>query len=94
MWRPRKSLFQVLRRNRPIRESHIKGSVNPRITSSIVFTLWEAGVAAGATLEELIRLDAGVYGNKFSARLIAWHNLHILVDINQKDAVNRASETK
>lgn len=50
------------------------------------FAEWEAAIAAGATLEELNRLEAGYYPTIFRARLIAWKKLHDLVLLHSEAA--------
>jgi len=54
--------------------------------------LWEAAVAAGATLDELARLDQ--YPVQFQALLVAWHQKHMLVELHTADAVNRAADRR
>jgi len=54
--------------------------------------LWEAAIAAGATLEELAHLDD--YPKPFQARLIAWHQKHRIVSLHEQDAAMRAAEKK
>jgi len=56
--------------------------------------LWEAAIAAGATLDELEKIDSGEYTIKFQARLIAWHQKHKIVQMHEQDAVARAAERK
>jgi hypothetical protein len=48
------------------------------------FSLWEAAIAAGATLDELARLED--YPKKFRAKLIAWHGFHKLTELHSQDA--------
>jgi hypothetical protein len=56
--------------------------------------LWEAAIAAGATLDELEKLDRGDYTVGFQARLLAWHSVHNQVEMHKQDAAARASERK
>lgn len=79
----------MTRSNTPIREYPLLNNIDPQISASVSFTKWEAAVAAGATLDELKKLHAGVYPNAFIAKLIAWHNMHELVEANADDAVAR-----
>jgi hypothetical protein len=58
------------------------------------FPLWEAFVAAGAGPEELLKLEQGAYPVPFQAKIIAWHNIHRVVKMNEQDAVERASTRK
>lgn len=64
--------------------------MNPKIRYSISFAAWEAAVAAGATLEDLRRLDRGGYPPAFVAKLIAWHDTHRLIDAHIEDAKSMA----
>lgn len=58
------------------------------------FPLWEAATAAGASLDELEKLEGGGYPVRFQAKLVAWHWLHQLVEQNKQDAVNRVMERR
>jgi hypothetical protein len=58
----------------------------------MTFPLWEAAIAAGATLDELQRLDD--YPKPFLAKLIAWHQKHNIVRTHEQDAVARATEKR
>ena len=48
------------------------------------FLEWEAAVAAGATVDELFRLEQ--YPTAFRAKLIAWFGAHNQVRMHQEDA--------
>lgn len=52
----------------------------------MAFAEWEAAIAAGATLDELYKWETGGYPKPFRARVIAWHNLHNLVEAHKNDA--------
>lgn len=56
--------------------------------------MWEAAVAAGATLDELCRLDDGGYSKQFLVKLLAWKHTRDLVRIHSEDAVARAAKRK
>jgi hypothetical protein len=60
----------------------------------LTFPLWEAAIAAGATLDDLEKLDRGGYQVDFQARLLAWHSIHNQVEMHRQDAVARAMERK
>jgi len=47
----------------------------------------EAAVAAGASLEEILRWLEGEYPTWFMADIISWHNLHTMVRMHEQDAV-------
>ncbi len=85
--------FKVSRYGLPIEQVAVSKSVSTGITyDSIAFPLWEAAIAAGATLDELARLDS--FPVKFQARLIAWHQKHELVAMHRQDAATKASEKR
>jgi hypothetical protein len=62
----------------------VRSAVDPHISYSVHFSLWEAAIAAGATLDELARLED--YPKKFRAKLIAWHGFHKLTELHSQDA--------
>lgn len=71
----------------------MKDSVSTGITyETLSFPLWEAAIAAGATLDELQRLDD--YPKVFLAKLIAWHQKHRIVRMHEQDAATRAAEKR
>lgn len=73
----------------PIRKYHVKG-VNPQISYNMSYAIWEAAIAAGATLEEMEKIESGAYSNMFVAKLVAWHRLHGTIDNNVEDAKIKA----
>jgi hypothetical protein len=50
------------------------------------FPVWDAAIAANATLDELEKLDAGQYPKIFVAKLVAWHMLKRQIDLHSQDA--------
>ena len=93
MWRTRPASSKVSRNGFPIEDVWLKDAVNTGIQyETITFPLWEAAIAAGATLEELSHLDN--YPKTFQARLIAWHQKHKIVSLHEHDAAARAAEKK
>jgi hypothetical protein len=58
------------------------------------FAEWEAAIAAGATLDELYKWDSGGYTRTFKSKVIAWHNMHSLVELHKSDAAERAAKRK
>lgn len=74
----------------PIAEAGLK---NPRhftdagIKAGFRYHVWEAGIAAGATLTELQQLEDGkTFSQWFRASLIAWHRTHMQVEKHATDA--------
>lgn len=70
----------------------VRDAVDPHISFSVHFSIWEAAVAAGGTLDELARLDE--YPKRFLAKLVAWHGYHKAIELHAQDAVNRKSARK
>ena len=71
----------------------LRDSINTGIQyETLTFPLWEAAIAAGATLDELSRLDD--YPKRFLAKLIAWWEKHRIVRMHEQDAAARAAEKK
>jgi len=54
--------------------------------------VFDAAIAAGATLDELARIDA--YPKAFLAKLVAWHQLSNLIRVHQEDASQEKSRSK
>ena len=54
--------------------------------------VWDAAIAAGATIEDLRKMDAGEYPPSLVAKLIAWYNGHRLIDAHSQDASMKASK--
>lgn len=93
MWRTRRVAFKVSRNGFPIEQVWLKDAVNTGIQyETLTFPLWEAAIAAGATLDELAHLDD--YPPRFLAKLIAWYQKHNIVKLHEQDAMQRAMERK
>ncbi len=86
MSRLRANPFQVTRNGEPIENVHIRDSVDPHISFSMGFQEWEAAIAAGATLDELLKWDQRGYPKEFMAKVIAWYQNHTLVKAHLEDA--------
>lgn len=56
------------------------------------FLEWEAAVAAGATLDELLAWDEGRYPKSFKAKVIAWYSNHQMIKNHTEAAVAEASK--
>lgn len=59
------------------------------ISYSMGYSEWEAAIAAGATLDELVKWDKGLYPGNFKAKVVAWYNLHNTIELHANDAVAR-----
>jgi len=84
MLRRRANPFDVRRNGEPIEDVRAKTAIDPHISYSVHFSEWEAAIAAGATLDELARLEK--YPKRFRAKLVAWHGYHKAVDLHAQDA--------
>jgi len=52
----------------------------------MTYMLWDSAIAAGATLEELHRINLGIYPSKFLATIVAWHMTHGQINSHIEDA--------
>lgn len=83
----------MTRKGFPIESLAVKNPVRTGIVfGNLSFPLWEAAVAAGATLEELRRLHRGLYRKDFVVSLLAWHEMHQTVALHIEDARAAAAE--
>ncbi len=64
----------------------IRDAVDPHINFTMSFLEWEAVVAAGGGLEELLKWENRQYPKPFMAKVVAWYQLHTLVKTHQEDA--------
>ena len=60
----------------------------------MTYRVWEAAIAAGATLEELQKLEDGRYSRAFLIKLVAWYNCRSMVDLHTEDAKSREMERR
>jgi hypothetical protein len=54
------------------------------------YIIWSAAIAAGATLDQLEKLEQGGYSRAFLAKVVAWYNISRLIDLHANDAQNEA----
>jgi len=76
----------------PIRDAGVRFSVETGIAYGQGFSEFEAAIAAGATLDELLKWEQGLYPNQFKAKVVAWYNLHKLIELHANDAVARKQD--
>lgn len=87
--------FQVQRNGLPIDTVAVRDSVNTGISfGNLTFPLFDAAVAAGATLAELEKLECGEYSKRFMVQLLAWHEIKQTISLHVEDARARAAERK
>ena len=85
--------FQVSRHGVPIDTFAIRHSIQTGIEfGSELFPLWDAAISAGATLDELEKVDQGGYKGKFLAKVMAWKRTRNFVDLHSSDAQASAAE--
>ncbi len=72
-----------MRNNIPIENYPLTHSVNIGISHSIEFTGMDAAAAAGL---DLWKWDNNKYPASFMQRVMAWHNLSKLKEVNTQDA--------
>lgn len=82
----------MTRHNEPILDVRVKHHVDPDIDYSLDFLGWQAAVDAGATLDELVKWDSGLYSRSFMSRVIAWYQLHGAVQAHMEDAMASKQE--
>lgn len=76
--------FDVRRNGEKIEDVRVRGAVDPHISYSVHFMVFDAAVAAGATLTELQNLEE--LPKKFQAKLVAWYGYHRLIEMHGQDA--------
>lgn len=81
----------MTRHGDPIRDVPLKDTVETGIAYSMLFAEWEAAHAAGLSLWDWER---EVYPRSFKARVLAWHNLHGLVEAHKDEAASEAAKRK
>lgn len=81
----------MARHGEPIRNVYLSGGVDPDISYAMPFVEWEAANAAGLSLWDW---ECGRYSKDFKVRVIAWYNLHQLVQSHIEDAAAKARPTK
>lgn len=69
-----------------ITEARLANTLNVGIERSNELLLWEAAIAAGATLDDLEKLDNREYSKRFMARLVVWYERHQLYKAHVSDA--------
>jgi hypothetical protein len=58
------------------------------------YAVWDAAIAAGATLDELKLIDEGKYPSWFLGKMIAWHISHKHIVSHGEDAVASSVKSK
>jgi hypothetical protein len=58
------------------------------------YRIWEAAIAAGATLDELAKLEEGKYKRAFLTKLVAWYNMNTLIEVHTDEAKSSAMKRR
>lgn len=58
------------------------------------YALWDAAIAAGATMDELHRMEMGVYPPTLLAKVIAWRKGSIAINNHTEAAKAKAMKEK
>ena len=74
-----------------IRTLAIRNAINPGIRFASSFQEWEAGTAAGL---DMWKWESGAYPVRFKERVVAWYNLHSLINTHSQDAAATAAKKK
>ena len=74
----------MTRRGEPIRYARLGGSVNPGISFNSAFLELEAACAAGL---DFFRWMSDEYPKWFKIKVIAWFNMHKLVESHTQSAI-------
>jgi len=87
--------FEVRRWGLPIDTVTVKDSVQTGISfGNLSFPLIDAAIAAGATLDELEKLERGGYPKRLLVLLLAWHEVRKAIELHVEDAKARAIERR
>jgi len=65
---------------------------NVNIGYSKAFEVFDAAIAAGATIEDLWKIDSGDYPTWFIAKLIAWSRGSKMIHNHSQDAASSKSK--
>jgi len=69
----------------PIKNQRVKGAKSTGISFSTDYAGVDAAIAAGASLDELLKWDNGEYPGWFMARVIKWHEMSGMIDMHRGD---------
>lgn len=72
----------------------ITGGVKTNITYNMSYALWDAAIAAGATMDELYRMEMGLYPPSLLAKIIAWRRGTIAIENHTEAEKAKAIKNK
>lgn len=64
----------------------LKHTLKTKIQGTFEYDLFSAAIAAGATLDELFKLQSGEYPGWFKAQILIWYQNSRLSEAHAKDA--------
>lgn len=70
----------------PIKNQRVKGAKSTGISFSTDYAGVDAAIAAGGTLDELLKWDNGEYPVWFMARVMKWHEMSGMIDMHRGNA--------
>lgn len=82
-WRKQRPPFQVTRYGLDIRTVPLKDAIDAGVQHSMKFLEWEAAHESGL---DLYKWETGIYPKAFKVKVIAWYNMHNLVEAHRQDA--------
>jgi hypothetical protein len=83
----------MTRHGQPIEQVGLKKAINTGIAKSQRLVEWDAAIAAGATLDELVKWEDGGYPTWFKAKVIVWHERKMLAENHTEDAKVQAMKS-
>jgi len=86
--------FGVTRNGEPIGDIELSGGINAGIHYNMSYAVWDAAIAAGATMDELKHIDEGTYPSWFLGKLIAWHIASKQIASHKDEAVASSMKNK
>jgi len=84
----------VTRNGEPIGDIELSGGINAGIHYNMSYAVWDAAIAAGATMDELKHIDEGTYPSWFLGKLIAWHIASKQIASHKDEAVASSMKNK
>ncbi len=86
--------FGVTGNGEPIGNLELSGGINAGINYNMSYAVWDAAIAAGATMDELKNIDEGTYPSWFLGKLIAWHIASKQIASHKDEAVASSMKNK
>lgn len=81
-------------RDVPISDVHVTGGVDAGISYSPGYANLNAAIAAGASMDELLKWEQGEYPQWFMARVVVWHRHVAQIDAVVQNAIQKKAKKK